>query len=88
MSQHIQNILVITDIVCTAALVIYFSFRSIQNLKDEYKDKWVTAMNGQGSKDWYTPKGWAYVRKIVFTFIIGGVILVLLLILSWIHVKL
>jgi hypothetical protein len=50
MSQQIQNILVGTDLICTAALVLYFSFRSIQNLKDEYKDKWITAMNGFGRK--------------------------------------
>ena len=60
MSQQIQNILVITDLICTAALVLYFSCRSIQNLKDEYKDRWITAMNGFGRKDWFTEKGWSY----------------------------
>ncbi len=84
MSQYIQNILVVTDIICTAALVLYFSFRSIQNLKEEYKDKWLTAMNGFGSKDWFTEKGWAYVRKVLFVFIFGGAFLIIILILSWV----
>jgi len=88
MNQHIQNIIVVTDIIFTAALVLYFSLKSIQNLKEEYKDKWLTAMNGFGSKDWYTEKGWAYVRKVFFVFIFGGAILVLILILSWISGKL
>ena len=88
MNQHIQNIFVITDIIFTAVLVFYFAFRSMANMKEEYKDKWLSVMNGSGSKDWFTEKGWFYLRKSGFSLLWGTIILILIIVLSWILPKL
>lgn len=82
MDQHIRNILIITDIIFTLVLALYFTSRGLANMKDEYKDKWLTAMNGLGSKEWFTEKGWAYFKRSGVTFVLGLIIFLLILILS------
>jgi hypothetical protein len=87
MDQQIQNIFVITDIIFTIVLVFYFSFRSMANMKEEYKDKWLSVMNGSGSKAWFTEKGWSYLRKSGFSLLWGIIILILIMVLSWMLAK-
>ena len=87
MNQQIQNIFVITDIIFTAVLVFYFAFRSRANMKEEYEDKWLSVMNGSGSKDWFTEKGWSYLRKSGFSLLWGTIILIIIMILSWVLPK-
>ena len=84
MNQYIQNIFIITDIILALVFVFYFSFRSMANMKEEYKDKWLSVMNGSGSKDWFTEKGWSYLRKSGFSLLWGTIILILIMVLSWI----
>jgi hypothetical protein len=87
MNQKIQNILVITDVIFTAVLVLYFSFKSQTNMKEEYKDKWLSVMNGSGSKEWFTEKGWSYLKKSGFTILFGVIIPILIVVLSSILAK-
>ncbi|MGA7723190.1 MAG: hypothetical protein WCA84_18630 [Ignavibacteriaceae bacterium] len=82
MDQQIQNILIITDVIFTAILVFYFSFRSQANMKEEFKDKWLSVMNGSGNKEWFTEKGWSVLRKSGFTILFGTIILILIIVLS------
>lgn len=84
MNQNIQKILVITDIILTAVLILYFAFKSQANMKEEYKEKWLQVMNGSGSKEWFTEKGWSYLRKSGFSILFGASFLFLILLLSWI----
>ena len=88
MNQHIQNILVITDIILTLVLIFYFAFKSQANMKDEYKDRWLQVMNGSGSKEWFTEKGWSYLRKSGFSILFGASFLFLILVLFWILAQL
>lgn len=84
MNQHIQNILVIIDLILTVVLIFYFAFKSQANMKEEYKNKWLQVMNGSGSKEWFTEKGWSYLRKSGFSILFGASFLLLVLFLSWI----
>ena len=84
MYQHVYTILIAADLILTVILIFYFAFKSRADMKEKYKDKWLQVMNGSGSKEWFTEKGWSYLRKSGFSILFGASILFLIFVLSWI----
>jgi len=56
-------------------------------MKEEYKDQWLSVMNGSGSKEWFTEKGWSYLRKSGFSILLGAIILILIMVILSILAK-